>query len=203
MNRITTLIGKLEILLTSILFLKNHWLALLSLGLIAAFGRVIQLGGFGEISATAYIALEVIIEMSRILIFVYVLGVANIKRGLHHIVRIFSGKTNFRVNYLVALQKIKNQWVAVCLSFIGFLMIAGTINLLIDQLAYQTCLYLSLKQGGILVSASSEWTILLFFKNISVIPFTLVFETLFLLWITNKLAKKESSVNLVEGFNQP
>ena len=59
-------------------------------------------------------------------------------------------------------------------------------NLLIDHLAYETCLYLALRYNGILVDTSSEWTILLFFKNISVIPFTLVFETIVLLWLTNK-----------------
>lgn len=72
------------------------------------------------------------------------------------------------------------------MNFIGFSVIVWGMNYLIDLLAYQTCLYLALKQGGILAPASSEWTILLFFKNLSVIPFTLIFETLFLLWLADR-----------------
>ena len=73
---------------------------------------------------------------------------------------------------------------------VSVVIIVAGINLLIDLLAYETCLYLTLKKEGILVDTSSEWTILLFFKNILVIPFTLVFETVFLLWVTNKLANR-------------
>ena len=87
----------------------------------------------------------------------------------------------------IAVQKMKKQWPAVVLNSIGFLLIAGAINYLIDALAYKTCLYLALKKQGILAASSSEWAILLFFKNLSVIPFTLIFETVFLLWVTNKL----------------
>ncbi len=89
--------------------------------------------------------------------------------------------------------KFKAQWVQIVFSFIGFPAIAGGINFLIDQLAYHTCLYLTLKSGGILVEASSEWTLLLFFKNISVIPFALVFETIFLLCLTNNFTIKNHS----------
>ncbi|MDQ4141738.1 MAG: hypothetical protein M3142_14610 [Bacteroidota bacterium] len=81
----------------------------------------------------------------------------------------------------------KNQWFAILLNFTCFLSMAAGINFLIEQLAYVTCLLLSLKQGGIINNASSEWIILLLFKNLSVIPFTLVFEAIFLLWLTDKL----------------
>jgi hypothetical protein len=68
------------------------------------------------------------------------------------------------------------------------LLIAATINYFIDLLAYETCLYLSLKSDGILAESSSEWTILLFFKNLTVIPLTLIFDTVLLLWLANKLS---------------
>ena len=81
------------------------------------------------------------------------------------------------------------------LNLIGFSLVAWSVNYLIDLLAYQTCLYLTLKENGVLVESSSEWTILLFFKNLSVIPFTLVFETLFVLWLTNKLPNYKTPEN--------
>jgi hypothetical protein len=190
MNRITKVLSKLDLLFSSIIFLKDHFVILLALGLIAAFGRVIQLGGLGEISTLTNVILEVVVETSRVIIFLYVLGVANIKKGFYQVRQLFSGKSKLRGIRAIAFQKLKSNWVNISLSFLGFLIIAGTINFLIDQLAYQTCLYLSLKREGILVDTSSEWTILLFFKNILVIPFTLVFETIFLLWITDKITVK-------------
>jgi hypothetical protein len=80
----------------------------------------------------------------------------------------------------------RKKWLHILLNVVAFSLITGIINYLIDLLAYKTCLYLTLKNRGILADAASEWTILLFFKNISIIPFMLIFDALFLLWITNK-----------------
>ena len=104
--------------------------------------------------------------------------------------KMFSGKINFKLYGKIALQKLKIQWVRIFCNVIGFFIIAWVINYWIDILAYQTCLYVTLKSKGILEENSSEWTIILFFKNILIIPFTLIFETLFLLWITNKFSPR-------------
>ena len=180
-------LNKLTILNNAIYFIKKHFLVILSLGLISAFGRVIQLGGFGDIPGWVNIVLESIVETSRILLFLFVLGLANVKKGILRIQDFFTKKNMWRSTWSVSIQKIKKHWLSVLLNLVAFLIIASMFNYLIDQLAYQTCLYLSLKENGILVDSSSEWTILLFFKNLSVIPFTLVFETLLILWITGKL----------------
>ncbi|HEY5970343.1 MAG TPA: hypothetical protein VIU35_20325 [Chitinophagaceae bacterium] len=180
-------LNKLTTLNNAIYFIKKHFLVILSLGLISAFGRVIQLGGFGEIPGWVNIVLEIIVESSRILLFLFVLGLANVKKGISRIRDLFTKKNMWRSNWNVSIEKIKKQWLSVLLNLVAFLIIASMFNYLIDQLAYQTCLYLSLKENGILVDSSSEWTILLFFKNLSVIPFTLVFETLLILWIAGKL----------------
>ena len=186
---------KLTSLHNAIYFFKKHFLIIISLGLIAAFGRVIQLGGFGEITTTFTIVLEIIIEASRILLFLYVLGLANIKNGILRIKRFFTQKKNRKLQWTNAVRKFKQQWFSIVLNLAGFSLIAWVINYLIDLLAYQTCLYLTLKKNGLLVESSSEWTILLFFKNLSVIPFTLVFETLFVLWLTNKLQNYKTVEN--------
>lgn len=180
-------LNKLTTLNNAIYFIKKHFLVILSLGLVSAFGRVIQLGGFGEIPGWVNIVLEIIVESSRILLFLFVLGLANVKKGISRIRDLFTKKNMWRSNWSVSIEKIKKQWLSVLLNLVAFLIIASMFNYLIDQLAYQTCLYLSLKENGILVDSSSEWTILLFFKNLSVIPFTLVFETLLILWIAGKL----------------
>ena len=93
--------------------------------------------------------------------------------------RLFIHKNNRKALLTIAIQKLKKQWLAVLLNTIGFLLIAWAINYLIDLLAYKTCLYLTLKKEGILAASSSEWAILLFFKNLSVIPFYVDFRDCF------------------------
>lgn len=173
----------------SIFFFRKHFGVIIGLGLMAALGRVIQLGGFGEISKTTHILLEVVIEASRLLLFLFVLGLASVNEGVLRLKRFFTQKQNRKERWNIAIQNLKTHWRLILINFVGFSAIAWTLNYLIDALAYQTCLYLTLRQDGILTATSSEWTILLFFKNLSVIPFTLVFETLLILWLTNTLKK--------------
>jgi hypothetical protein len=177
---------KLNWLFNTIYFFKRHFKVLFGLGFIAAFGRAIQLGAFGQVSSLMNIFLELMIESSRILIFMYVLGVANIKSGALRIRHLITHKNNRKLNRTVALQKLKSQWLTVLLNIILFLIIAWTVNYLIDLLAYETCLYITLKKDGIIAESATQWTIILFFKNLSVIPFTLIFYGVFLLWITDK-----------------
>lgn len=179
---------KLNLLNSTLYFFKKHFIVIIGLGLIAAFGRVIQLGGFGQITTWENIVLEVVVETSRILLFLYVLGLANIKNGVLRIRRLFTRKIYQKTPLTISFQKLKKQWFFVLLNILVFIIIAWTINYLINLLAYKTCFYLTLKKDGILTESSSEWTILLFFKNLTVIPFTLIFDTVLLLWLSNKLS---------------
>lgn len=181
---------KSHFLKSAICFFRKYFMFITGLGLVAAFGRVIQLGGFGPVSSVMNIMLELVVESARILLIFYVLGIASITNGLSRVKRFFTQKESRKNLRITGIQKMKNQWSLILMNFIGFSLIAWGMNYLIDLLAYQTCLYLALKQGGILAPASSEWTILLFFKNLSVIPFTLIFETLFLLWLADRSLEK-------------
>ena len=80
MNLSFNLSEKLSLLNNTLYFFKKHFVAIIGLGLIAAFGRVIQLGGFGQITSLMNIILEVVIESARLVLFLYVLGLANIKK---------------------------------------------------------------------------------------------------------------------------
>ncbi len=188
MSLFTNLSGQLNLLHNTLYFFKKHFLGITGLGLIAAFGRVIQLGGFGQITSGMNITLEVVVEAARILLFLYVLGLANIKNGASRIIGIFNHRGKNKVLLTNAIQVLKKQWFSVFLNILVFLVIAWAINYLINLLAYETCLYLTLKKDGILAGSSSEWTILLFFKNLTVIPLTLIFDTVLLLWLSNKLS---------------
>jgi len=179
---------KLGLLTNTLHFFRKHFMAIIGLGLIAAFGRVIQLGGFGEIANWMNIVLEVVIESARILLFLYVLGLANVRSGVLRIKHLLTHKDHGKKLLTSSIQKLKKHWFSISLNVIAFLLIAWAINYLIELLAYETCFYLTLKKDGILADSSSEWTLLLFFKNLTVIPLTLIFDTVLLLWLTNKLS---------------
>jgi hypothetical protein len=183
-NKYTT---QFDWLTTTLSFFRKHFTVIITLGLIAGLGRVIQLKGFGPISPTANLVLEIIIESARILLFVYVVGSANIAAGFRRIVRGFAIKSTSRNELSHALRHLKTRWKELLLNLIAYLTIAWLLNLFIDHLAYETCLYLTMKQNGVLSETSSEWTIILFFKNLTVIPLTLILNATFLFFITGKL----------------
>jgi hypothetical protein len=118
---------KLNLLKASLLFIKNHFYILFTLGLIAAFGRVIQLRGFGEIPSWLNIVLEVVIETSRLLIVVFVIGWANVKTGLRRIKNFFSSRSSMKMYWKIAVQKMKGQWINILINCAGLLIIAAGI----------------------------------------------------------------------------
>ena len=183
---------KLHWLLSAVYFFKHHFAVIIGLGFIAALGRTIQLGAFGQISPGVKMVLELVIESSRILIFLFVLGIANIKNGLFRIKLLLADGQFRKQHRATAVKQLKTQWPSILLNLVAFSVIAFFINYLIDLLAYKTCLYFTLQNRGIIAPTSSEWTIILFFKNISVIPFTLIFCGIFLPWITNRLQTLQS-----------
>lgn len=160
---------------------------ILALGMVAALGRAAQLRAFGPISPIADNALEVIIQFARIMVFVYALGLTNVKKGIARIKLLLTSKATWKENSRIAFQKFKKDWRSIVANFVIYLLIALLVNKLIDYAAYQTCLYAKLKTHSIISGDSSEWVIILFFKNLSVIPFTLIFNAVFLLWVTNKM----------------
>jgi nitrate reductase NapE component len=85
MNVHVNLRNALEWTLLTFQFIKNNFWVILSLGFVAAAGRIIQLRAFGPISPTTNILLEILIEGTRITLILYVLGLANIKSGASRI----------------------------------------------------------------------------------------------------------------------
>ncbi|MHA4847808.1 hypothetical protein ACX0G7_26820 [Flavitalea antarctica] len=193
MNTNTLNTSKLEWLGSTIHFFQKHFFMVLTLGLVAGIGRVIQLKGFGEISPATNIVMEVIVESARLALFVYILGSASLKMGLVRLAGFFKKTTDRKALLKLFAANFKSKWPVLLLNFAAYLVIAWGINLLIDQLAYETCLYLTMQIRGILSADASEWTIILFFKNLTVIPLTLIFNTLFMFYMTNKLRLQTSN----------
>jgi hypothetical protein len=177
----------LEWTLATLNFIKVNFWVLFGLALIAAVGRSVQLRAFGPITPIGHAFLEIMIEGSRLAVVVYALGLANIKTGISKILLLIRGKTTRQRNWHMAMIKMRQQWPTIIINLGAFLLIAYIFNFLIDHIVYETCLYISLIARKLISDQSSEWVLILFFKNLSVIPFTLVFQTLFVHWITNRL----------------
>ena len=179
----------LDWMVQTIRFIKNYFLIIFGLGLVAAVGRAIQLWAFGPVNLLSHILLEIVIEGTRILLFFYALGLTNVRAGASRLIQFVTNKQVRKQNWHLAIQKVKEQWFAMLINFVAFSVIAFLFNVLINHIAYETCLYITLKSRQLISDQTSEWAIILFFKNISVIPFTLIFNALFLLWLVNRLPK--------------
>lgn len=188
----TGTIQSLTWLRETLLFFRSHYLIVLGLGLIAAMGRIVQLGAFGPISPAWHIAMEIMVESARILLFVYALGLTHLRKGFSRIKLMLTSGRAWTAHWKEARTRLKTHWRSLLTSFVIYLLIAWATNLLIDYTAYQTCLYYKLKVHNIIAESSSEWVIILFFKNLSVIPLTLIFNALFLLWITGRVSGRDN-----------
>jgi hypothetical protein len=140
--------------------------------------------------------MEVIVETARLALFIYILGSASLKMGFARLSRVFKKSQRRSEEMKLAFVNFKRKWPILLLNLVVYLLIAWGINVLIDQLAYETCLYLTMQNRGILSSEASEWTIILFFKNLTVIPLTFIFNTLFVFYMTNRLSLQGTSKKL-------
>lgn len=173
-------------------FFGRHFLFVFGAGLVAGFGRAIQLGARGEISGGINLILEIIIAMARILTFLLVVGEGSIGNGVQRVRDIFHvNRAQWRSIGLNVAARLKVNWLALLINLLVYAAIAASINFAIDKIAYNTNFLSSLQNSHILVPNTTEWIVLLFFKNITVIPFTIIFNGFILLWVTNSLTVRE------------
>lgn len=104
------LLEKLNLLLSSVIFIRKNIYVILGLGLVASFGRVIQLGGFGEIDNPTHIIVEIVVETSRLLIFLFVLGLANVKKGALQFLKLFSRRVFNKSQWTNIWKNLKLNW---------------------------------------------------------------------------------------------
>lgn len=187
MNPKDALIGYIDLIQRTDTFIRKNAFWILGLGLIAGIGRFIQEGGSGAISLSTQIILDIVVNTARLLTIFIVIGKGSLKNGINAITNIFrltkakwasiwdNIKRNFSGNYL-----------AVLVNFIVYILIAGIINISLFTLFEHTAFLEWLKSNQLLSPSASKWPVLLLLKNISIIPFTFVFELLIVIWIVEK-----------------
>ena len=161
----------------SVDFFGVHFLLVFGAGLIAGLGRAIQLGAMHEVSGGVNTLLEIIIETARILTFLLVLGEGSIGKGTQSVRSIFLlNRAQWKSIWSVVITRIKVNWIALVINLLMYSVVAFIINFIIDKVAYDTELLTMLQNSHILAPKTSEWVLLLFFKNLTVIPFTIIFN---------------------------
>jgi len=177
----------------SIDFFGAHFLLVFGAGLLAALGRAIQLGAMHEVSGGGNTLLEIIIETARILTFLLVLGEGSIGKGAQRVKGVFRlNRTQWTSIWSVVIARLKVNWVALVINLLMYSVVVFIINFMIGRVAYDTDLLTMLQNSHILAPKTSEWVLLLFFKNLTVIPFTIIFNAGFMLWVTNNLRYRKS-----------
>ncbi|GAB3935924.1 hypothetical protein GCM10028804_55540 [Larkinella terrae] len=153
--------------------------------LFAALGRAGQMQFWGPIPASWSIVLEFVVELARILTILVILGHGNAIAGGRKLAGIF----RFRRKQWAKLGRnirltFRQQWPVLFWNLLVFSLIAYGFNRFNGLVADQSTLLPFLKMNGIMHESATTMPIVFFLKNLTVIPFTLIFEYGLFRWLT-------------------
>ncbi|GAB3900193.1 hypothetical protein GCM10028803_22620 [Larkinella knui] len=156
--------------------------------LFAALGRAIQMRIFGPISPTFSIVLEIVVELARVLTLLLIIGQGNLGNGFWKMVGIFRyTREKWRQLGRTFRSTLRQYWPVLLWNLLVFSLIAYGMNRLNGFVANQTALLGYLKLAGWVHESASEMPVVFFLKNLTVIPFTLVFEYGLFRWLSGTL----------------
>jgi hypothetical protein len=147
---------------------------ILGLGLLAAVGRAIQVGPARAWPKPAFIAFEIAVESLRLLIFVVVIGLGDPAAGIHRIAAFFSGDTASHAFTRIG-QGLGRRWPEALAALGLFALVGVGANVLTFALAGAAPV--RRVAAAALPGAEQSRTKLatvLFIKNLTIIPFTMV-----------------------------
>ncbi|MFN3381590.1 MAG: hypothetical protein ACK41O_19175 [Runella zeae] len=184
MEHLPVQIGWVEILQKTRQFISRHGLKMLLLCLIAAFGRGMQEGGWGSVSSISFWGLEFMVEGARLGLMILVIGKGSLKIGFLRVVAIFRAKkSDWKLIWTHLKKNVSVNKIAILVNFALFLMIAALFNFSI-HVGIEAGLLEYLKNNHIVDAMASKWPVVFWLKNVSIIPFTLIFETILILYLT-------------------
>jgi hypothetical protein len=147
--------------------------------LVAATGRALQVGAAGEPGGGANILLEIIVEGSRVAILLHLLGQGSITAGCAEIRRLFT-----KGGRQAPGPPLRDSWPRLVFNIVAFAAIAGAANLTIFAIARYSPALEMLQRAGWIAPEAGEVVIVLFLKNLSVIPWTLSFIAALVHWFS-------------------
>ena len=169
----------LDPLRRSLVFCGRFLPVVLGLGLVAAVGRALQIGAAGEISREAHLVLEVIVEGARGVLALHVLGMGSVLGGWMVLKRGFKFRSRFRRELCEAFHA---RWRVLAVNLLAFGAVAALVNVVIFAVARSWTALEMLKHCGWIAAQPGPWVTILFLKNVTLIPWTVVFMVVLGLW---------------------
>lgn len=177
-----------DLIAWSFRFYGHNFLPLLGLMLVAALGRAFQMGAAGEISSGGYILLEIAVEFSRVLLLILVIGEGSLRKGLQRCQRVFTLKKSERkASWDIIVRNFKEYWPSLLWNVVIFAILAFLTNYFIGALANNQSILSGLKEWHVLAPSASPNPVVFFLKNLTVIPFTIIFECGIFLRLVGKI----------------
>ena len=159
------------VLTQSIRFYARYAIPIIGPGLLSSVGRAIQLGWSEYLSGMEYLLLELMVEAARVAIFLAVVGEGSFTAGVTAIKSVWN-----TAGYVSIWNNLKARWVAVIWSIAAFIIFACLVNLVINLIAHNDTVISAVRNLGFppTKDESLRFAVLFFLKNITIIPFTLV-----------------------------
>jgi hypothetical protein len=148
---------------------------ILGLGLIAAAGRAIQVGPGRNWPKPAYVAFEIAVELVRLTIILVAIGGGDPLEGAHRIASFFSGP-----DHSEALGRLARgwgqRWAQALAALVLFAIAAGLANVATFAIAGLAPVRGLAARAGIAGAddKASKLAVVLFLKNLTIIPFTMI-----------------------------
>jgi hypothetical protein len=177
-------LGFAELITETDSFIRHNFFTTIAPGLVAGVCRYIQEGGIGEVSVSTQASLGMVVFLARAIIVFSVAGDGNILDGVAEIFKIFSMNSSDWKNTGMNLKgNFRYNLIALFVNIFIFIMISLLINIGLSFLMEYTPFLTYLKEHHIMAPSASHWPVLLFLKNISIIPFAFVFEILLIMFL--------------------
>lgn len=159
-------------LLASFVALGRFLPMTLTLGLVAALGRTLQEGIAGPVSRGTFVALEILVESSRLLLVLHVLGMGSFLTGW---IVLKGAVRGLRGSRAIFGDVLRHGWRGLLWNALGFLALAAVANIAIFAWARHGSTLAMLQHCGWVAEQAGPWVTVLFVKNLTIIPWTLVF----------------------------
>lgn len=184
-------LGFAELISETDRFIRQNFLTTFVPGLISGLCRFVQEGGAGPVSVSTQAILGIVVFLSRTIIVLSAAGQGNIVEGLNQIFKIFSlSAGEWKMVGMSLKENVRFNLPALIVNVIVFVVISIGVNVGLAFLMEATPFLTHLKSLHLLAPTAGQWPVILFLKNISIIPFAFVFEILLVMFLTGAVKFK-------------
>ena len=179
-----------EILFRALRFYGANLPAILLIMSFAAVGRALQLGAAGPPGPLWSGILEVAVEGSRALFVVFLIGHGSVRQGYRNVLALFGkGRANWHGAANEGTSSRRVDWAGMVLSLLLFGLVAWGMNVMIASVASRPDLLAGLRRCGYMAEDANPYGVLLFMKNLTVIPLTLVFNYVLVMFAIGQMRR--------------